>query len=248
MHRFFVPQNFGNEMIITGVDAKHISKVLRMTLGDELQIVSDDGVTAQGKISFIYSACVKVGSLKIIAESNEPKVKITLAQGLAKGEKMDFIIQKAVELGVTSIVPVAMEHSVVQLDGAKAIKKVERWQKISESAAKQSKRNIIPLVQPVMSVEEMLAKNNCSTKIIAYECENQISLKSVLKEAIEQNKIENLLLIIGPEGGISEDELDLARAAGAKPVSLGRRILRAETAGLVAMSAIFYETGDLGEY
>ena len=85
-------------------------------------------------------------------------------------------------------------------------------------------------------------------KIIAYECENQISLKSVLKEAIEQNKIENLLLIIGPEGGISEDELDLARAAGAKPVSLGRRILRAETAGLVAMSAIFYETGDLGEY
>ena len=248
MHRFFVPQNFGNEMIITGVDAKHISKVLRMTLGDELQIVSDDGVTAQGKISFIDAACVKIGSLKIIAESNEPKVKITLAQGLAKGEKMDFIIQKAVELGVTSIVPVAMEHSVVQLDGAKAIKKVERWQKISESAAKQSKRNIIPLVQPVMSVEEMLAKNNCSTKIIAYECENQISLKSVLKEAIEQNKIENLLLIIGPEGGISEDELDLARAAGAKPVSLGRRILRAETAGLVAMSAIFYETGDLGEY
>ena len=248
MHRFFVPQNFGNEMIITGVDAKHISKVLRMTIGDELQIVSDDGVTAQGKISFIDAACVKVGSLKIIGESNEPKVKITLAQGLAKGEKMDFIIQKAVELGVTSIVPVAMEHSVVQLDGAKAIKKVERWQKISESAAKQSKRNIIPLVQPVMSVEEMLAKNNCSTKIIAYECENQISLKSVLKEAIEQNKIENLLLIIGPEGGISEDELDLARAAGAKPVSLGRRILRAETAGLVAMSAIFYETGDLGEY
>ena len=248
MHRFFVPQNFGNEMIITGVDAKHISKVLRMTLGDELQIVSDDGVTAQGKISFIDAACVKVGSLKIIGESNEPKVKITLAQGLAKGEKMDFIIQKAVELGVTSIVPVAREHSVVQLYGAKAIKKVERWQKISESAAKQSKRNIIPLVQPVMSVEEMLAKNNCSTKIIAYECENQISLKSVLKEAIEQNKIENLLLIIGPEGGISEDELDLARAAGAKPVSLGRRILRAETAGLVAMSAIFYETGDLGEY
>ena len=161
MHRFFVPQNFGNEMIITGVDAKHISKVLRMTLGDELQIVSDDGVTAQGKISFIDAACVKVGSLKIIGESNEPKVKITLAQGLAKGEKMDFIIQKAVELGVTSIVPVAMEHSVVQLDGAKAIKKVERWQKISESAAKQSKRNLIPLVQPVMSVEEMLAKNNC---------------------------------------------------------------------------------------
>lgn len=248
MHRFFVPQLFGDEMTITGVDAKHISKVLRMTIGDELQIVSDDGVSALGKISYIDAECVKVGELQVLAESHEPKVKITLAQGLAKGEKMEFIIQKAVELGANSIVPVAMEHSVVRLDGPKAGKKVERWQKISEAAAKQSKRDVIPEVQDVMSMKEMLAKNDCSTKIIAYECEDQTSLKTALKNAIEQDKINDLLLIIGPEGGISESELELARAAGAVPVSLGRRILRAETAGLVAMSAIFYETGDLGDY
>jgi 16S rRNA (uracil1498-N3)-methyltransferase len=157
---------------------------------------------------------------------------------------MDFIIQKAVELGAYSIVPVAMEHSVVRLDGAKADKKVERWQKIAEAAAKQSKRDIIPQVQEVQSVSEMLANNNCKTKIIAYECEDRMSLKTALREA---GQMEDLLLIIGPEGGISEGELAKAREAGAVPVSLGRRILRAETAGLVAMSAIFYETGDLGD-
>lgn len=248
MHRFFVPQAFGEEMTITGVDAKHISKVLRMTIGDELQIVSDDGVSALGRISYIDAECVRVGELKVLAESHEPQVKITLAQGLAKGDKMEFIIQKAVELGAASIVPVAMEHSVVRLDGSKADKKIERWQKISESAAKQSKRDFIPEIQNLMSMKEMLIANDCATKIIAYECEDQTSLKAALKNAIEQEKINDLLLIIGPEGGISESELELARNAGAVPVSLGRRILRAETAGLVAMSAIFYETGDLGEY
>ena len=152
-----------------------------------------------------------------------------------------------VEMGAYSVVPVAMEHSVVRLDGAKAVKKVERWQKIAESAAKQSKRDIIPKVQPVQTMAQMLAANDCATKIIAYECEDKKSLKAALKEAQAKGALTDLLLIIGPEGGISEAELDAARAAGAVPVSLGRRILRAETAGLVAISAFFYETGDLGD-
>lgn len=244
MHRFFIPQLYNEEMTITGVDAKHIGKVLRMQPGDKLQIVSDDGVSALAEVASITESTVTVRCLEKLAESHEPDVKITLAQGLAKGEKMDFIIQKAVELGAYSIVPVAMEHSVVRLDGAKADKKVERWQKIAEAAAKQSKRDIIPQVQPVQTVKEMLANNDCKTKIIAYECEDRMSLKTALREA---GQMEDLLLIIGPEGGISEDELTKAREAGAVPVSLGRRILRAETAGLVAMSAIFYETGDLGD-
>ena len=150
-------------------------------------------------------------------------------------------------MGAYSVVPVAMEHSVVRLDGAKAAKKVERWQKIAESAAKQSKRDIIPEVQPVQTMAQMLAANDCATKIIAYECEDKKSLKAALKEAQAKGALTDLLLIIGPEGGISEAELETARAAGAVPVSLGRRILRAETAGLVAISAIFYETGDLGD-
>lgn len=244
MHRFFIPQLYNEEMSITGVDAKHIGKVLRMQPGDKLQIVSDDGVSALAEVTAISESTVTVRCLEVLAESHEPAVKITLAQGLAKGEKMDFIIQKAVELGSCSIVPVAMEHSVVRLDGAKADKKVERWQKIAEAAAKQSKRDIIPQVQPVQTVSQMLANNNCKTKIIAYECEDRMSLKTALREA---GQLEDLLLIIGPEGGISEAELAKAREAGAVPVSLGRRILRAETAGLVAMSAIFYETGDLGD-
>ena len=244
MHRFFIPQLYNEEMTITGVDAKHIGKVLRMQPGDKLQIVSGDGVSALAEVAAITESTVTVRCLEKLAESHEPAVKITLAQGLAKGEKMDFIIQKAVELGAYSIVPVAMEHSVVRLDGAKADKKVERWQKIAEAAAKQSKRDIIPQVQDVQTVKEMLANNDCKTKIIAYECEDRMSLKTALREA---GQMEDLLLIIGPEGGISEGELVKAREAGAVPVSLGRRILRAETAGLVAMSAIFYETGDLGD-
>lgn len=247
MHRFFVPQLYNEEMTITGVDARHISKVLRMQPGDELQIVSDDGVSALAKISTIDSESVTVQCLKKLAESHEPHVRLVLAQGLAKGEKMDFIIQKAVEMGAYSVVPVAMEHSVVRLDGAKAQKKVERWQKIAEAAAKQSKRDIIPQIQPVQTVAQMLGNNNCQTKIIAYECEDKKSLKTALQEAKAADTLTDLLLIIGPEGGISEMELEKARAAGAVPVSLGRRILRAETAGLVAISAIFYETGDLGD-
>lgn len=247
MHRFFVPQLYNEEMYIEGVDARHISKVLRMQPGAQLQIVSDDGVSAVAEITAIDSERVTVRCLEKLAESHEPRVKLVLAQGLAKGEKMDFIIQKAVEMGAYSVIPVAMEHSVVRLDGAKAAKKVERWQKIAESAAKQSKRDIIPEVQPVHSMAEMLAKCTCQTRIIAYECEDRLSLKAALKAAEEAGGISELLLIIGPEGGISEGELEQARQAGAVPVSLGRRILRAETAGLVAISAIFYETGDLGD-
>ena len=247
MHRFFVPQLYNEEMYIVGVDARHISKVLRMQPGAQLQIVSDDGVSAMAEITAIDSERVTVRCLEKLAESHEPRVKLVLAQGLAKGEKMDFIIQKAVEMGAYSVIPVAMEHSVVRLDGAKAAKKVERWQKIAESAAKQSKRDIIPEVQPVQSMTEMLAKCTCQTKIIAHECEDRLSLKAALKAAEEAGGISELLLIIGPEGGISEGELEQARQAEAVPVSLGRRILRAETAGLVAISAVFYETGDLGD-
>ena len=246
MHRFFIPQLYAAEMVIKDVDAKHISKVLRMQPGDKIQIVSDDGVTAIAEIVSLQADNVVVKCLEKLAESHEPSVKITLAQGLAKGEKMDFIIQKAVEMGASSIVPVAMEHSVVRLEGAKADKKVERWQKIAEAAAKQSKRDIIPQVQAVQTMQQMLANNDLQHKIIAYECEDRLGLKTALQSC---DNLQELLLIIGPEGGISEFELELARKNGAVPVSLGKRILRAETAGVVALSAIaiLYETGDLGE-
>lgn len=243
MHRFFIPQTYAETMNITGVDAKHISTVLRMQCGTKIQIVSDDGVTALAEIITVDENQVTVRSIEILSESHEPSVKITLAQGLAKGDKMDFIIQKAVELGVSEVIPVAMEHSVVRLEGDKAAKKVERWQKIAEAAAKQSKRDIIPQVQSVQPMKQMLANNTCACKIIAYECEDKLGLRAALQQ---QSSLREILLIIGPEGGISETELQQSLEAGALGVSLGKRILRAETAALVATTAIFYETGDLG--
>ena len=142
---------------------------------------------------------------------------INNSEGLADATR-ERILQKAVEMGAYSVVPVAMEHSVVRLDGAKAAKKVERWQKIAESAAKQSKRDVIPEVQSVQTMAQLLAANDCATKIIAYECEDKKSLKAALKEAQAKGALTDLLLIIGPEGGISEAELETARAAGAVPV------------------------------
>lgn len=243
MHRFFIPQPYADEMKIEGVDARHIYTVLKMKPGEKVQIVSDDGVTALAEIKETSAAYTVVHCLEVIAESHEPAVKITLAQGLVKGEKMDFIIQKAVELGVSRIVPLAMEHSVVRYDGDKANKKRERWQKIAESAAKQSKRDIIPKVADVETIDKLMADCGCTVKIIAYECEDRQGLKQVLQK---NQQTDSILIIIGPEGGISETELNAARNGGAVPVSLGRRILRAETAGLTALSAILYEFDELG--
>ena len=238
MHRFFISQPFAEEMQIVGTDAHHISNVLRMRVGQYIQIVSSDRVTALMEIKALTTDAAFVRLVRRIEQ-----VKIILAQGLAKGEKMDFIIQKAVEVGVNTIVPVEMEHSVVKLDKSKAGKKVERWQKIAEEAAKQSKRDIVPKVTNVMNLNEVLNSFADSTKLMAYEGETNLGLKKAL--AAIQN-IEEILLIIGPEGGIAEKELKAAELAGAKTFSLGNRILRTETAGLVSATAILYETGDLG--
>lgn len=130
MHRFFIPQPYSDTMTIMGVDSRHIYTVLRMQCGSRVQIVSDDGVTALAEIADANESVVTVKCLEVLAESHEPSVRIVLAQGLAKGEKMDFIIQKAVELGVSEIIPVAMEHSVVRLEGDKAVKKLSAGRKL----------------------------------------------------------------------------------------------------------------------
>ena len=142
MHRFFIPKPFKQEMQITGQDAHHIIDVLRMGPGDLLQVVADDGISFVGEITAVSTNTVTVSAKEILRETHEPDVNISLLQGLAKGEKMELIIQKAVEIGVVEIFPLAMDHSVVVLDHSKAGKKTERWQKIAEEAAKQSKRDV----------------------------------------------------------------------------------------------------------
>ena len=243
MHRFFIPRSFKQEMQITGRDAHHIIDVLRMQPGEQVQVVADDGVSFIGEITAADTNTVTVAAREILRESHEPDVRISLFQGLAKGDKMEFIIQKAVEIGVADIFPVAMAHSVVALEAAKAEKKTERWQKIAEAAAKQSKRDIIPTVHPVATLAKALEQNEAGLLLIAYESENKVSLK----EALQAHKgAGSIGVIIGPEGGLSSEEVEAAMLQGGIAVSLGRRILRTETAGLVAATAILYETDNLG--
>jgi len=236
MHRFFIEENYKEKMIIKGPDARHIISVLRMNIGDELEFVTDDAVVCRGVIESLDGDEVHVHSIESIKQFHEAKIEVTLAQGLAKGDKMDFIVQKAVELGVVAIVPLAMEHSVVHLQEEREKKKIERWQKIAHSAAEQSKRDIVPKVYSVHTLREILQKK-FDLILLAYECETTVSMKDVLQKSGAQN----ILLIIGPEGGLTLEEVELAKKAGAKTVSLGRRILRAETASLVGLSCIFYE-------
>ena len=243
MHRFFIPKPFKQEMQITGRDAHHIIDVLRMIPGDRLQVVADDGISFLGEIADISTNTVTVYAREILRETHEPDVRISLLQGLAKGGKMELIIQKAVEIGVTDIFPVAMDHSVMVLDNSKAEKKTQRWQKIAEAAAKQSKRDAIPAVHEVATLTQVLRTKKWDLLLIAYESENQVSLKEALQTHKEAKTIG---LIIGPEGGLSNEEVKTAQAAGGIAVSLGRRILRTETAGLVAATAILYETDNLG--
>ena len=243
MHRFFIPKPFKQEMQIIGQDAHHIIDVLRMGPGDPLQVVADDGISFVGEITAVSTNTVTVSAKEILRETHEPDVSISLLQGLAKGEKMELIIQKAVEIGVAEIFPLAMDHSVVVLDRSKAGKKTERWQKIAKAAAKQSKRDVIPAVHEVMKLPQVLQEEKWDLLVIAYESENRISLKEVLQAHKNAKRIG---VIIGPEGGLSNEEVKLAQEAGGIAVSLGRRILRTETAGLVAATAILYETDNLG--
>ena len=243
MHRFFIPKPFKQEMQITGRDAHHIIDVLRMAPGDRLQVVADDGISFVGEITAAGTNTVTVLAKEILRETHEPDVRISLLQGLAKGDKMEFIIQKAVEIGIAKIFPVTMAHSVVVLESSKAEKKVERWQKIAEAAAKQSKRDIIPTVHEVMALGQILQQEKWDLLLVAYESENQVGLKEVLQSHKEAKTIG---VVIGPEGGLSTEEVEAAQKQGGIAVSLGRRILRTETAGLVAATAVLYETDNLG--
>ena len=244
MHRFFLPESYAEKMSIRGKDAHHIINVLRMQVGQQLQIISNDQVSALMEISALTDVVVSVHLVKKILTTNEPTVRIILAQGLPKGDKMDFVVQKAVEMGVSEIIPVSMDNCVVQLDAPKAKKKTERWQKIVEEAAKQSKRDIVPQVSLPITLKQLLvSKQAVPLKIVAYEIEDRRGLKELLQE---QTDLKEILLLIGPEGGISKEELALVQAGGMESVSLGKRILRSETAGLATVAAILYETGDFG--
>ncbi len=244
MTRFFIEENQVKDgtATISGPDAHHIGKVLRYLPGQEIILVWRQQAWL-GKIGRMGEDRVEIALLAPLEETKEAPLDLYLLQGIAKGEKMDFIIQKSVELGIKALIPVSCHYSVVQLTGAKAIERQKRWQKIAESAAKQCGRLTIPEVYPVSAMAEALAylPEDCRI-IMAWEKTEELSLA----RALDGEAPKTAALIIGPEGGITFEEALLAKEKGASLVSLGKRILRTETAALAALSIIMYRWGDVG--
>lgn len=245
MHRFFLQVSLElNSLIeISGADARHIRQVLRLKSGDVIEVVGLPGQVGVARIERIDNSHVTASVETIKTGGAEPPVSLILAQGLPKADKMEFIIQKAVELGVCAIAPMSCEHSVVRYDEKKAASRVERWQSIAREAAKQSKRDCIPTVFPIRTFKQVLQDCSKETRILMmYEGKTPICLRQVLR----QSSAASYILLIGPEGGFSEEEVNLCQQFGGQSVTLGPRILRTETASLAAVSILLYEYGDLG--
>lgn len=242
MRRFFIETPLLPEIVIQGQDARHISKVLRLQVGDKLILVAPDGSTGIGVITNLGDE-VTLQLLETIIEEKEAPVNVYLAQGLPKSDKMDYIVQKAVELGVRGIYPMAAEHCVVQYDQAKQKSRRERWQKIAVEAAKQCGRAVVPVVEPVASLANILTSIDPET-IVLMLYEGQAA--QGLKQALAEHPGKNYLLLIGPEGGFSAKEVALCENHGVFVVTMGPRILRTETAALAGVAVVMYEYGDLG--
>lgn len=236
---FFTEPFEGQHHIITGENAVHIEKSLRMKIGEALTLVDGDGMQYSCIIESFSGGCVEVRAEKKFRCENEPDVHITLYQSLPKGDKMDFIIQKAVELGVSSIVPVISARCISRPDEKSSAKKLQRWNKIALQAAQQSRRGIIPEVMPVITFSEA-AENLCESdcNIIFYECGGER-----VGNIITRN-FDRINIFIGSEGGFEKSEVEKIKDKGGTAATLGKRVLRAETAPLAALSIIMYITGN----
>lgn len=241
MYQFFIsPEQVGETHItITGSDVNHIKNVLRMKPGEEILLSDGKDKEYRCVVETLEQDAVTARILDIDGAARELPVKITLFQGLPKADKMELIIQKSVELGAVSVVPVETKRAVVRLDAKKANAKRERWQAIAESAAKQSKRTVIPEVGRVTSWQEALKQaSEMEVRLIPYE---EAEGMQVTREAFSGIRPgDRVAVFIGPEGGFAESEVAEAMEIGASPVTLGRRILRTETAGLFVLSVLAY--------
>ena len=239
MYNFFVNDNEIEDSIIkiTGENLKHIKNVLRMKSGEKIFVCNKQ--TAESYLTEIESIENDLIVCRIIEknDSTESPIKVTIYQGIPKSDKMEYIIQKAVELGVYRIVPTEMKYCIAKIKDED--KKIHRWQAISEAAAKQSKRNIIPKVERMRTFKQLCEEiKEYDLVILAYENSENINLKDILKE---QKKSKNMAIIIGPEGGISQEEAEELTNEGAKSVLIGKRILRTETASIAILSMLMYE-------
>ena len=249
MPKFFVAEEQinNNKIEIKGQDVKHIKNVLRKKIGDKLTICNvEQALDYLCEIRNIEDDTISCNIIEKSENNVETNIKVTIFQGLPKADKMELVIQKSVELGVYEITPVEMKRCVVKLNEKDKNKKIERWQKISEVASKQSGRNIIPKINSIKRLNEIC--DLCSKYdilIVAYENEQKVTLKPELKNAKKQEKDEYKIgVLIGPEGGIAPEEIETLKNNGAKIITLGKRILRTETVALNILSIIMYELQD----
>ncbi|HHU48385.1 MAG TPA: 16S rRNA (uracil(1498)-N(3))-methyltransferase [Clostridiales bacterium] len=246
MHRFFVrPDEIkGDTCILTGDDAHHIQNVLRLKAGEEIALCNSRGTDFRAVIREMSKEWVRVELLSSSPSGTEPNLKVTLLQGLPKASKMETIIQKCVELGVHDIIPIVTTRTVVKIsDGRGGEKKAFRWQRVAEEAAKQSRRGIIPLVHVPIPLETAVETCEADLKIILWEEEKKQSLRMLLQS--RSVKPDSIAILIGPEGGLEEKEINLARLHGWVSASLGSRILRTETAGMAVLAAVMYQMEEM---
>ncbi|HOO80848.1 MAG TPA: RsmE family RNA methyltransferase [Lachnospiraceae bacterium] len=252
MQHFFVEpsQISGHEIRIVGVDVNHIKNVLRMHTGEVISVSSngEDNNEYRCIIQKILEDEIVCKLMFVKEDGVELPARITLFQGLPKADKMELIIQKAVELGVYEIVPVATRRCVVKLDEKKAASKITRWQAISESAAKQSKRAIIPKISNIRTMKEAIEKAKLfHAKAIPYEMaegmQDTRQFIDAVKQLVHNQRSQPITvgIFIGSEGGFDENEIAAAKTAGITPISLGKRILRTETAGMTVLSILMYQ-------
>lgn len=242
MYQFFVnPEDIQDKkIIIRGEEVNHIKNVLRMKIGEEIAVSNGvDGKEYRCEIEHIGEEVTC--KLRFVKEEEvELPSKVYLFQGLPKADKMELIIQKAVELGVYQVIPVSTKRSIVKLDEKKEKNKLQRWQEIAKAAAKQSKRKIIPEISSVMTLKQALAMTNqIPVKIIPYELAEGMEDTRKVMESLKPGQ--DIAFFIGPEGGFDEEEIMLAKDSGVIPITLGKRILRTETAGLTVLSWIMYQ-------
>jgi 16S rRNA (uracil1498-N3)-methyltransferase len=245
MPRFYIPNpHIQNGFLkIEGDEVKHIRKVLRLKAGDEILVFDGLGKEFEGTIVEEGRSSVTVKIQSIFSSKGDSPFEVTLGQSLLKGEKMDYLIQKATELGVKEIIPFFSSRSVLLLEKSRRLKRHHRWEKIAIEASKQCGRGVVPKIESLQDYSEMLhAASTDDLRLILWEREG-IKFKEVLGRSKEKMKV---FFIIGPEGGFSQDEVDEAKRAGFLPVTLGRRILRAETASLCFLSILQHEWGDMG--
>ena len=238
MYQFFVEDSqVGKDFItITGADVNHIKNVLRMKPGEDVRISSEGGHDYACRVLEVADTFVQLTILDDQIESTELANPVFLFQALPNGDRMEYVVQKAVELGVHEIIPVAMKYCVVKLDEKKAQAKVRRWQAIAQSAAKQSKRSRVPVVRPVMDfASAALYAMECDCRLVPYE--NECGMQAAAKALGSIRRGERISVMIGPEGGFAPEEIEALRDK-MQVISLGRRILRTDTAAAVMLAAL----------